>query len=169
MAKIALTRVNEAAGAESQSLLRDLETLRDRIQERAYGIFERSGASHGSALDHWLEAERDLTVTPVSDLVEKDSAFELSLVLDGFGAGDLQVSALPEALIVLGNRLSESSEKTLYGRFDLPSMINVDQVTARTEGGILRVTAPKAVQTTTTADRRSANREGTPLAQTAVA
>lgn len=37
-----------------------LPDLRARIQERAYLLFESSGYQHGRALDHWLEAERQV-------------------------------------------------------------------------------------------------------------
>lgn len=31
-----------------------------RIRERAYFLYEASGCQHGHALDHWLEAEREI-------------------------------------------------------------------------------------------------------------
>jgi hypothetical protein len=35
-----------------------------RIQERAYGLFVDRGCEHGHALEHWLEAERQITGSP---------------------------------------------------------------------------------------------------------
>jgi hypothetical protein len=32
----------------------------EEIARRAYELFERSGAGHGSDLHHWFEAERQL-------------------------------------------------------------------------------------------------------------
>ena len=32
-----------------------------KIQERAYGLFEERGREHGHDLEHWLEAERQIT------------------------------------------------------------------------------------------------------------
>jgi HSP20 family molecular chaperone IbpA len=180
MAQIAVTKVHEPA-AESHSVLADLNSLADRIRERAYSIFESRGSSHGEALDHWLEAERDLTINPESDLVEKDSTFELNLALEGFSADDLAVMALPGALIVTGTMKNERSTnedglsgfeataKTLCSRFDLPVAINVDQVTARLDNGVLRVTARKAALITESAEKRSAAREKATSAKTAAA
>jgi hypothetical protein len=34
-----------------------------KIQQRAYGLFEASGCEHGHDLEHWLEAERQITGT----------------------------------------------------------------------------------------------------------
>jgi HSP20 family molecular chaperone IbpA len=178
MAQIAVAKMNEREN-ETHSLRREMETLQDRIRERAYGIFEQRG--DGAALDHWLEAERDLMVTPESDLVEKDSSFELNVALDDFEADDLRVSALPGALIVqgfLGNKRTtdedgmrgfEASGKTLCAQIDLPVAIDVDRVTARFDSGVLRVTAPKAMLETAAADKRQPTREKAPSARTAAA
>ena len=32
----------------------------DEIKQRAYELWERNGRQHGSHLEHWLQAERDL-------------------------------------------------------------------------------------------------------------
>ena len=39
---------------------RDPHTIA-RIQERAYALFEERGREHGRDLEHWLEAERQIT------------------------------------------------------------------------------------------------------------
>ncbi len=33
----------------------------DRIQQRAYVLFQACGCEHGHDLEHWLEAERQIT------------------------------------------------------------------------------------------------------------
>ena len=38
----------------------------DDVARRAYEIFESRGRAHGSDLDHWLEAERELKAKPGS-------------------------------------------------------------------------------------------------------
>ena len=45
-----------SAGADT----RDPQTIA-RIQERAYALFEETGREHGRDLEHWLEAERQIT------------------------------------------------------------------------------------------------------------
>lgn len=36
-----------------------------RIQQQAYRLFEAAGSKHGHALEHWLEAERQITGSSV--------------------------------------------------------------------------------------------------------
>ena len=68
------------------------------------------------------------------------------------------MTALPDALIVKGSsvhkheqtdgdvRFCEFDQRTLFRRFDLPERINVDQVTASLDKGMLQLTARKSAQ-----------------------
>jgi hypothetical protein len=47
----------------SELQARDPEVIA-RIQQRAYGLFVAGGCEHGHALEHWLEAERQITGSP---------------------------------------------------------------------------------------------------------
>jgi hypothetical protein len=38
----------------------------DKVARRAYEIYQSRGGQHGSDLDHWLEAERELKPGPTS-------------------------------------------------------------------------------------------------------
>jgi HSP20 family protein len=139
----------------SSSLTENLKALAERVRQRAYERFERRGRGDGSALNDWLEAENDLTLTPESDLIEKDDQFQLQIAVPGFDAKDVEVNALPDALIVRaknahkheqteGNvHFCEFGERSLFRRFDLPSPIDVDKVTANLEKGLLTLTASK--------------------------
>ncbi len=40
--------------------------LRAEIEKRAYEIWLNEGGNHGSDLDHWLQAERQVTGVPPS-------------------------------------------------------------------------------------------------------
>ena len=51
------------ADASTADEARDPQTIA-KIQERAYALFERSGREHGHDLEHWLEAERQITGPP---------------------------------------------------------------------------------------------------------
>ena len=41
--------------------------LRAEVEKRAYAIWLNEGGGHGCDLDHWLRAERELTVLPLAD------------------------------------------------------------------------------------------------------
>jgi len=78
--------------------------------------------------------------------------------LPGLEPDDVHVTALPHTLIVKASsahrhdndegdvRFCEFDQKTLFRRFDLPEPINVDNVTAKLEKGMLRLTALKSRQ-----------------------
>jgi hypothetical protein len=59
--KRAAARTN-GASAEAQALT--VSITHDEIARRAYELFEQSGAAHGSDLQHWFEAERQLLQRP---------------------------------------------------------------------------------------------------------
>lgn len=46
-----------ASGGEGE---REAQTMA-KIRQRAYGLFEAAGCEHGHDLEHWLEAERQIT------------------------------------------------------------------------------------------------------------
>ena len=132
-----------------------LETLADRVRNRAYEIFQNHG-NGGREFDDWIEAERDLFFAPESELVEKDGKYEIRVAAPGFRPAETNVTALPDAVIVSaesshkheGNNedvhFCEFGTKTLFRRLDLPSPINLDKVTASLDDGILRITAQKS-------------------------
>jgi len=140
---------------DEASLLTDVQSLTDRIRLKAYELFQNRGGRDGSALDDWLTAEDDLVLSPESDLVETDGKFEMQIAVPGFEANDINVSALPDALIVRAEnahhhestegdvRFCEFGEKSLFRRFDLPAPIDVNKVTTNLQKGILKVTAAK--------------------------
>ena len=54
-------RPERAGSREAQP--RDAQVIA-RIRQRAYGLFEAGGFEHGHDLEHWLEAERQITDSP---------------------------------------------------------------------------------------------------------
>jgi len=154
MTNIAIEKVKES-GPKSPALSNKLEMLAERIRQRAYDIFEHRAMGR-EPMEDWLEAERDLVLVPESELIEKDGKYEIRVAAPGFKAQETHVTALPEAVIVSAESSHKHEEtnanvhfcefggKTLYRRLDLPKPINVDQVTANLEDGVLRITAQRA-------------------------
>lgn len=155
MAQIA---INKGKDLETlpQRVLEQAREITETIKQRAFDLFRGRNSRHGSDLDDWLQAERDVVWSPASELVDDEKEFRASIAVPGFDAKEIQVSALPDALVIQadsththeeksGNvRFCEFSGKTLYRRLDLPASVDVDKVTASLEKGILKVTAPKA-------------------------
>ena len=50
--------------ANSVPASRESADLRAEVEKRAYEIWLNEGGNHGSDLDHWLQAERELTGVP---------------------------------------------------------------------------------------------------------
>jgi HSP20 family protein len=157
MSHIAIAKIHHPE-REEPSLLEEMKTWAERVRERAFAIFQRRGSGDGMDVDDWLRAERDLMLAAESELIEKDSQFQLRIAAPGFDEKDVRVTALPDALVVSaesthrhekneGNvHFCEFGEKRLFRRFDLPETIDVDKVAAQLDKGILRVTAAKARQ-----------------------
>lgn len=155
MSQVAGEKVDVKKDAAT-SVFDELRNLAERIRGRAFEIFERRHGEEGNEVSDWLAAERDLLRFPESELVEKENGFEVQVSAPGFDPEDVQVTALPDALIVKAAsthmhdktkgdvRFCEFGQKTLFRRFDLPAEIDVEGVTASLEKGMLDVTAPKA-------------------------
>ena len=55
-------------------------------------------------------AENDLLIIPGSDLIETDGRYELEIALPGFDAEDVEITALPDALIVRAKNIQEQQQ-----------------------------------------------------------
>jgi HSP20 family molecular chaperone IbpA len=91
-------------------------------------------------LDDWLQAERDVVSSPPSELIDHENEFRARIALPGLDAKDIQVSAMPDALVIhadagqnhtseLGEvRFCEFSAKTQFRWLELNAPIEVDRV-----------------------------------------
>lgn len=139
----------------SPSLLDRTKAMIDAIRNRAYDLFQHRNGSNGSDLDDWFQAERDVTWAP-AELVDEEKAFKARVALPGFEPKDIEVSVLPDAILIQADSahthedsngsvcFCEFSGKNVFRRFDLPVPVDVDKVTATVDKGILHITAPKA-------------------------
>jgi HSP20 family molecular chaperone IbpA len=155
MPQVAIRKCN-ASETIPKSFLEKMEAITDSIRERAFETFQSRGGGHGSDLKDWLQAERDEVWSPAAELVEDEKEFKARITLPGFDAKEIEVTALPDALVVQAaaahNHEGESgnvcfcefSEKELFRRLDLPASVDVDKVTASLDKGMLQINAPKA-------------------------
>jgi HSP20 family molecular chaperone IbpA len=130
-------------------------SLTERIRERAFHLFTHRGEAEGSALEDWLNAEREFLAQD-SEFVEKNGKFELQVPVPGFDAAEVQVFVTPEGVTVEaahsqrqehtedGASVSEATENQMFRFIPLPASINADQVTAKMNHGVLKLTAAKA-------------------------
>ena len=135
-----------------------INAIADEIRQRAFGFFERQGCRHGSDLEDWLRAEREVIASPAADLVERDDSFQVRVAMPGFDAAAMRVSATPSSLIIEADarhahdesqgavHFCEFSDKSLFRQVNLPAGIDLDKLTASLDKGILRINAPKAAK-----------------------
>jgi HSP20 family protein len=154
MSTVAVQKVK--APETAPSLFQSMEKLFEDVRKRAFDLFQRRGALDGADLEDWFQAERDLIWTPESEVTETGNELQMKIEVPAMEAKDIQISALPDAIIVQGEtshteekkegkvHFSEFSERKLFRRFEMPAGIDVEQVRATLENGMLQITAAKA-------------------------
>jgi HSP20 family protein len=138
------------------SLFESFNEVQEAIRQRAFGLFEERGTVPGSDMEDWLRAERELVWAPKAETMEDDKQFRLRLMVPGLEAKDLQITAMPDAIIVQSEALSKESkessavpfrelrERKLFRRFDLEEPIDPARTEASLNKGILEIVASKA-------------------------
>jgi len=141
---------------DALSLFESWNELQETIRQRAFGLFAERGTTQGSELEDWLRAECELVWVPASETLEDDKQFRLRLIVPGLEAKDLQITAMPDAIIVQAEALSEESKETstipfrelrdrkLFRRFDFEETIDPARTEALLTKGILEIVASKA-------------------------
>lgn len=154
MPEVNIQKVKDPA-KETLPIFADIAKRIDAVRQRAHELFEHRGGDLGRALEDWFTAEREVFGWTAAELSEKDTAYEIEFTLAGFDAKDVQVTATPNEIIVRAATREErkvEKEKVLWSefgskdvcrRFELPSPIDTDKVTAALDKGILRIKAPK--------------------------
>jgi len=106
-------------------------------------------------LDDWLCAERELLWAPMSEMTENNREYTLRIAPSGLEPGNVRVTATSETIVVQGKtthnhketdgevRFCEFKEK-LFRRIDFPSRINLDNISATLDKGMLHIVAAKA-------------------------
>ena len=72
MKTIKITRVETAL--DMIPVWEELGQLMDQVSRRAYELFTERGCEHGSDIDDWLNAEKQILGTPVAESLKVRSA-----------------------------------------------------------------------------------------------
>jgi len=142
----------ELAVKKAESIGHELSQHFEKIRKRAYELFQRRGASNGSELDDWFNAERELSIEPAIELRRADGRFEIDAELPDVGPEDLSVQVTDEDVLIQARVARSESTKTsksetlteLFRAVHLPLPINPEAVKADYKNGHLRLTAPIA-------------------------
>jgi len=141
---------------DALSLFESWNELQEAIRQRAFGLFEERGTTQGSEMEDWLRAECELVWVPASETLEDDKQFRLRLIVPGLEAKDLQITAMPDAIVVQAEAVSKESKETrtapvrelrdrkLFRRFDFEELIDPARTEASLTKAILEIVASKA-------------------------
>ena len=135
-----------------ESLAGRMRRTLDRVRDRAYQLFDRRGREHGRDLEDWFQAEYECGLLPVAAVDETETEVRLRIQSSEFSADQLRVHVESQAISVEGAAVQEVesygqagvTERSLFGRYELPAVIDTDLVTATLENGVLQVVARKA-------------------------
>ena len=155
MSSVPIQKIPEGKGIPPRWLDKLLE-FSAQVRHKAFELFEESGRPHGNDVNHWLEAERQLTSAPRYELLETAKDIDVLIAIPGFNADEIGIVALSDALLVNADagpghekregqvRYSEFNDQALFRRIPLPAPIDVTRTTANLDNGLLTIAAPKA-------------------------
>ncbi len=156
MSNVTVQKVQKKENAPT--LFESMQTLFDDVQRKAFEMFQKRGGLDGFDLDDWFRAEQDLVWKPESELAETEKEFQMKVAVPGLEAKDIHISALPDGIVVQAEttrkeekeeekvHYSELHNRKLFRRFEMPGGIDVEQVKAILDKGVLEIVAPKKAQ-----------------------
>ncbi len=157
MPQVEVAKVNDVE-KKTLPVFGEISKRLEEVERRAFDLFEKRGGEPGHELDDWFQAEHELFGWPETELTEKNGGYEIGIRLPEFETKDVEVTATPNEVIVhaatkkekktqKGDVLrTEFGSNDVYRRFEIPIAINVDQVTAKFDNGVLEIKAPKIVK-----------------------
>jgi HSP20 family molecular chaperone IbpA len=153
MSTVLVRRLQTREEAE-ESLWKEIDDLESEIRQKAQQMFEARGGVPGDAEDDWVRAERQVCWAPQAELKESDRAFHAVIGIPGLDARDVEVTILPELVIVRGRGLkdsdganrvhfSEFGAGTLFRKIPIPALVHVDSAVVVFEKNLLEISAAK--------------------------
>lgn len=150
--------VTKPAEKDLVSLFAELGQHFENVRKKAYELFEHRCAAPENDLADWLTAENELFWKPVSELAETGEKYEMRVAVPGLEAKDIEITALPDQIVVRGSktalrehvkgevRFSEFSDSELFRHFQFQAPIHVDKISATLDKGILKIVAAKDLE-----------------------
>jgi len=137
----------------NDSIAAETVEIENRIRQRAFEISQSRGHA-GRELEDWLSAESEIISIPPLELTEKNGAYTVQLALAGIDAGDVQVHATPDQVLIKAEYQHDHHEDigtihqcefksaTLFRNVRFPNPVDADNVQVEFQDGLLRITAP---------------------------
>ena len=137
-----------------------MEALRREV-DRLFEDFSVPGlwrSRHSLFEDPFFRRSMTAGTSPAVDIVEKDTAYEITADVPGFDEKNIEVKVVNGSLSIKGERKSEKEEKKKdyylsereFGAFErsfpLPDGVDSDKIDASVKKGVLTVTLPKTAE-----------------------
>lgn len=132
--------------------------LFNKIEKRAYELFEGRGREEGHDLDDWFNAESELLKPVPLEIKEEEKELKIRAEVPGFKAEELEIDLEPSVLTIKGSQkteaekkekgavYSETHEKEIFRRIPLPVNVLPDEAEANLKNGVLQINVPKAAE-----------------------
>ena len=148
-----------------------LQTLRRGIDQFLEDFeLDFRPSSRRSVFDVERRQDRTWDATPAVDILEKDTAYEITADLPGLQKKNIEVTVVNGNLIIKGEKQDQKEEKKadyylrerLFGSFErsfrIPEDVDTDKIEASFKKGVLTVILPKK-PTTQKASKKRATRK----------
>lgn len=122
--------------------LAEAEQVIERTRRDALDLFHARGVIDRAALAEWVSGARD-ACWHVTDIVERETTFVITIALPGVHAGLAELTREPRQLVIRTRFGSDSRDSQVLRRVDLPVDLNSERVEAELREGALVITAPK--------------------------
>jgi HSP20 family protein len=148
-------RTDRPVIVEAKNLIEQLESVSERIAQRAYEFFQTKGQQFGNDIDDWLHAEFELLRPAPVEISETEDQLKVRAEVPGFAAKDIKVSVEPRRVLLSGKTkqsAEKSAEKIIYTEWrseeilrtvDLPKEVDPGKVTAKLQDGVLTLSMAK--------------------------
>ena len=123
--------------------LAEAERVIEKTRRDSLDLFHARGVIGRAALGKFLSGARD-GCWRITDVVEYENRFIISLALPGIHAGLVELTREPRQLLIRARAAADSGASQVLRRLDLPVDLSSDDVTAELREGGLVISVPKA-------------------------
>jgi HSP20 family protein len=142
---------------KAEKLLDRINELYQRIEKRAYELFEERGYETGHDAQDWFRAESEYLTQISVEINEDDTSIVARAQMPDFDEKELNISIEPHHLFIAARiersieeekdegLLPGESSKVVFCSIALPCEVEADSATAIFKDGLLEISIPKLV------------------------
>lgn len=143
---------------EPSTFTEEVTQLFNKIEKRAYELFEGRGREDGRDLDDWFNAESELLNPVPLEIIKEEKQLKIRAEVPGFKAEELEINLEPSMLTIKGSQkkeaekkekgavYSETHEKQIFRQVTLPVNVVPEDADANLKEGVLEISVPKAAE-----------------------